>query len=151
MDDNSNNSLDKINNFYTMKGYALQTEAVLTSSMEDYLEMIARLCLDGKCIRIKDLSRMLHVRASSASKMIQQLHYLGFVQSEKYGDISLTKKGKQVGDYLLYRHEVIHNFLCALNNSKNELEQTEKIEHFLNPKTVENLEKLTESIIKDSF
>ena len=40
------------------------------------------------------------------------------------------------------RHEVIHRFLCALNHSDNELEQVEKIEHFLNRTTVKNLEQL---------
>jgi len=128
--------------FYTMKGYALNADDELTSAMEDYLEMIARLTRQSEYVRVSDLSKMLHVKASSVTKMVQQLGQFGFIQAEKYGDIYLTQRGREAGNYLLYRHEVIHRFLCALNHSDNELEQVEKIEHFLNRTTVKNLEQL---------
>lgn len=134
--------------FYTMKGYALNADGEMTSAMEDYLEMIFRLAQQNEAVRVSDLSRMLHVKASSVTKMVQQLGLSGFLQGEKYGDIFLTDKGREIGDYLLYRHEVIHRFLCALNHSDNELEQVEKIEHFLNPITVKNLELLTARLTK---
>jgi len=135
--------MSQTDGFYTMKGYELNTDSELTSAMEDYLEMIARLTQQNQSVRVSDLSRMLHVKASSVTKMVQQLGQAGFIQAEKYGDIFLTKKGREVGNYLLYRHEVIHHFLCALNHSENELEQVEKIEHFLDQITVKNLELLT--------
>ncbi|MEA5038777.1 MAG: iron dependent repressor, metal binding and dimerization domain protein [Clostridiaceae bacterium] len=134
--------------FYTMKGYALNTEDELTSAMEDYLEMIARLMRQNKSVRVSDLSKMLHVKASSVTKMVQQLGQFGLIQAEKYGDIYLTEKGQEAGNYLLYRHEVIHRFLCTLNHSDNELEQVEKIEHFLDRTTVKNLEELTVHLTK---
>ena len=54
--------------------------------------------------------------------------------------------GDPKGDYLLYRHRVINDFLCVLNGTKDELEQTEKIEHFLGETTVRNMEKLTDRL-----
>ena len=129
--------------FYTMKGYELNAEDGLTSAMEDYLEMIARLTRQNESVRVIDLSKMLHVKASSVTKMVQQLGQSGFIQAQKYGGIYLTDRGTEVGNYLLYRHEVIHRFLCTLNHSDNELEQVEKIEHFLDHTTVKNLELLT--------
>lgn len=65
------------------------------------------------------------------------------MQSKKYGVIYLTEKGVSVGDYLLYRHDVLQKFLCTVNHSNSELEQVEKIEHFLNERTIKNLELLT--------
>lgn len=44
---------------------------------------------------------------------------------------------------------MIHRFLCALNHSDSELEQVEKIEHFLNPNTVKNLELLTTHLTEE--
>lgn len=129
--------------FYTMKGYALNTNSELTSAMEDYLEMIFRLTRQNESVRVSDLSKMLHVKASSVTKMVQQLGLSGFIRAEKYGDVYLTDKGWEAGNYLLYRHEVIHRFLCILNHSDNELEQAEKIEHFLDRTTIKNLELLT--------
>lgn len=129
--------------FYTMKGYALNADGGLTSAMEDYLEMISRLTRQKELVRVSDLSKMLHVKASSVTKMVQQLGQSGLIQAEKYGDIYLTDKGQEAGNYLLYRHEVLHRFLCALNHTDNELEQVEKIEHFLDRTTIKNLELLT--------
>ncbi|KXL53224.1 transcriptional regulator MntR [Anaerotignum neopropionicum] len=129
--------------FYTLKGYQMNEVVEITTAMEDYLEMIYRLFKKNSKTRVNDLSRMLNVKPSSVTKMVQQLNELGYVSSEKYGQIELTEQGRALGEYLLYRHEVIHNFLCLLNQSNNELEQVEKIEHFLNRKTVENLNRLT--------
>ncbi len=144
--------MDKNDNFYTMKGYEIKEEdsGKLTTSMEDYLEMICRIALDGKPVHVGELSRRLHVRPSSATKMIQQLGEGGYIHAEKYGIIFLTERGREEGCYLLDRHRIIHSFLCALNHTENELEQVEKIEHFLNRQTVENLRRLTERLRSDS-
>lgn len=134
--------MDELGGFYTLKGYQSNEEAELTTAMEDYLEMICRLMQQSSVVRIGKLAEKLHVKPSSVSKMIQQLRQGGYVLAEKYGYILLTEKGRQLGNYLLYRHDVLQRFLCTLNHSKNELEQVEKIEHFLNRKTIENLDQL---------
>lgn len=136
--------MDDRDRFYTMKGYMLQSDNAITSAMEDYLEMIARLAQQKKSVRAGDLSKMLHVKASSVTKMVEHLVRAGLIQAKKYGEITLTESGQEMGDYLLYRHEVIHRFLCLVNRSENELEQVEKIEHFLDCRTVKNLERFVE-------
>ncbi len=135
-------------NFYTMKGYTLLSDNQITSAMEDYLEMIARILQEGDPVRVIDLSRRLHVKASSASKMVQQLARAGLVLAPKYGSIALTETGAALGDYLLYRHDVLHRFLCLLNHSGDELEQVEKIEHFFNDHTIKNLDQLNRQLQK---
>lgn len=117
-------------------------ECVLTPALEDYLEMIFRISSDSGSVKIRDLSKALNVRPPSASKMVRQLDSLGFLTAQRYGDITLTEKGRLEGEFLLYRHNVIHEFLCLLNKCTNQLEETEKIEHFLDKKTVGNLDKL---------
>ena len=138
--------MNKIEGFYTLKGYQLNEAPELTTAMEDYLEMICRTEKEKGVVRVRDLSSMLNVKPPSATKMVQQLNQLGYVNSQKYGQIELTALGKLEGEYLLYRHDVIDQFLCILNQSENELEQVEKIEHFLNRKTVENLSRLTQCL-----
>lgn len=128
--------------FYTLKGYQLNDNAEITSSMEDYLEMICRILKYQEVVRISELAERLHVRPSSASKMAANLRYLGLVDFERYGYIKPTAKGLAAGKYLLYRHEVLNEFLCLINNSEDETEQVEKIEHFLNEKTITNIEKI---------
>ena len=128
--------------FYTLKGYQDQEEPELTTAMEDYLEMICRLMRQSSVVRIGQLAESLHVTPPSASKMIRQLRMGGYILAEKYGYILLTDKGRQAGEYLLYRHGVLQRFLRLLNQSEDELEQVEKIEHFLNRRTIRNLDQL---------
>lgn len=133
--------MEKTSDFYTMKGYQLIDKAQITASMEDYLEMIYRMLKTQPLVRINVLAGKLNVKPSSASKMVNHLNSLGLISFEKYGYIRPAEKGQLLGDYLLYRHDVLMKFLCLINNSGNELEQVEKIEHYIDERTVYNLQK----------
>lgn len=128
--------------FYTLSGYRRNDPPPISAAMEDYLEMICRLAQERQVVRIGALSEKLHVRPSSASKMVAQLRDAGYLTFERYGYITLTALGRQEGDYLLLRHEVLHDFLRWLNGSDDELEQVEKIEHFIDRRTVASLRRL---------
>lgn len=84
--------------FYTMKGYELAADAQITTAMEDYLEMICRLEEEeAGPVRIPGLSQKLHVKPSSASKMVSNLREKGLVTAQKYGEIHLTDSGRALG------------------------------------------------------
>ena len=131
-----------LDQFYTLKGYALLEGNAITSSMEDYLEMIYRIHSTGEPVRIGVVADMLNVKPPSATKMVANLKNQGLVVSKKYGYIQLTEAGAKLGQYLVFRHDTLHRLLCYINKSDNELEQVEKIEHFINMTTVENIRKL---------
>ena len=135
--------------YYTLKGYELLECNAITSSMEDYLEMIYRIHSTGEAVRIGVLAENLNVKPSSASKMVNNLKEQGLVSSEKYGYIQLTDAGIEFGEYLVFRHDTLHRFLCYINQSDNELEQVEKIEHFINAETIENIKRLLDNCIKN--
>lgn len=118
--------------------------STITPAMEDYIEMIYRLISDGQEVRVGIISKLLHVRPSSVSKMTRQLSEEGYVIFERYGEIKATEKGRAMGDYLIYRHDVVHKLLCMINGSTSELELVEKIEHFIDPETVENIKRFTD-------
>lgn len=130
--------------FRTARGYQMisQQEGVLTSSMEDYLEMIYRECSQSGYTRVGRVSDLLHVKPSSASKMIFKLADMGYLNYDRYEIIQLTEAGKKAGAALLHRHTVIAEFL-QLVGSPNVLEETELIEHSLSAATVGNLRLLT--------
>ena len=132
--------------FRTLNGYRDAQRSALSASMEDYLEMIGRLEREGVPIRIGELARRLHVAPSSASKMAAQRAEGGFVDTSRYGSVTPTEYGRARGQALLTRHDTVHRFLCRLCGTGEELEQTEKIEHFLAPRTVEAMARwLTEN------
>lgn len=135
------------NIFYTQKAYIRR--AHISSSREDYLEMIARLCEKDGYARISDIAAKLNVSTSSASKMSALLKAEGYINYEKYGVITLTEKGTEKGRYLLKRHDILNRFLCYVNSSSDELVLTEQIEHYIDETTVQNLEKLLYKLIKN--
>ena len=130
--------------FYTLKGYTLVEHGLITSSMEDYLEMICRMSKESKVVRISALAAALHVKPPSASKMAGNLRAQDLIEFPKYGYITLTETGRKLGEYLVRRHEIIGGLLCLVNGTDSELEEVEKIEHFLSPRTVLNIEKFLE-------
>ena len=139
------------NEFYTVRGYELKDshEKLLTSAMEDYLEMIYRSSQDGSNIRIKTIAKRLNVKDSSATKMVQKLGDLGMLNYEKYGSIILTQKGKDIGAYLLERHATIEKFFRLIGNNGDALIHTEKVEHVLDDKTIGNLNILCQFMDKN--
>ncbi|NLK36868.1 MAG: winged helix DNA-binding protein [Epulopiscium sp.] len=135
-------------NFYTLKGYERLEEKKITYAMEDYLEMICRLYQEMGLVRITDLAKNLNVRPSSVTKMVEHLKSADLVESQKYGAVKPTDMGMELGRYLIKRHNIIHELLCHINHSENELEQVEKIEHFLNEETIKNIETFLQTIAK---
>ncbi|ABK61774.1 iron-dependent transcriptional repressor [Clostridium novyi NT] len=116
---------------------------VLTPSMEDYLEMIYRLSKKSGFTRINDLASSLNIQPPSATKMVQKLSKLGLINYEKYGVIVLKDEGKRIGNALLKRHKIIENFLTLIGvSSSGILEETEKIEHTINPETLKCINNL---------
>jgi Mn-dependent transcriptional regulator len=126
--------------FFTFSEYMKREYDTLTASMEDYLEMIYRLSEQIGFTRIHELAKALNVQPPSATKMVQKLAELKFVNYEKYGIIILTESGKSMGKYLLKRHNIIEGFFKVLGISDSVLEQTEKVEHTISNETVEYME-----------
>lgn len=127
--------------YYTLTGYKRMAKINITESMEDYIEMIYRNTKEKEDITVKELSTLLNVKPSSVSKMINKLCELNIVNFKKYGHISLTIKGKKLGKFYLDRHNVLTSFFKDLNKDKFSLEQVEKIEHFVDEITIDNIKK----------
>jgi len=133
--------MESNNEFYTVRGYQLlkKNKKMLTSSMEDYLEMIYRNSLEEEYMRISTLSELLNVRPSSATKMVQRLAALGLVDYKRYGIIFLTESGKEIGQFLLRRHNIVEKFLSTIGIVENLLKETELIEHNVSVNTLQNI------------
>lgn len=129
------------NKFYTLTGYNRKEHKYLTNAMEDYLEMLYRIHIQNKEIHIKDIANSLNVKYPSVSKMMNRLKEYNFIKFEKYGIITLTKKGINYGKYFINRHEILVTFFKDLNKEEYKLEQVEKVEHFIDNITIKNIKK----------
>ena len=54
--------------YFTLTGYKIKNNLVITEAMEDYIEMIYRNTIDKEDISVKDISTLLNVKPSSVSK-----------------------------------------------------------------------------------
>ena len=110
--------------------------------MEDYLEIISELVeLKGYATTL-DISRYMNVSAPSVTKMLQRLDESGFLEYEKYHGINLTDKGSQVAEGIRQKHGILLEFFEILGIEYDTANQdTEGIEHHLNPKTIKQLRK----------
>ncbi|EMS70640.1 Mn-dependent transcriptional regulator [Ruminiclostridium cellobioparum subsp. termitidis CT1112] len=133
--------VEEISKFHTVRGYQLlsQNKNLLTSAMEDYLEMIYRNSLVEGYMRVNTLSELLNVAAPSATKMVQKLSKLGLLDYKKYGIIFLTENGREIGKFLLERHNTIQEFLNNLGVSEDILTETELIEHYVSLTTLSKI------------
>ena len=131
-------------NYFTLTSYLHETK-LITYAQEDYLEMIYRENLNHKNLTITKLSTLLNVKKPSCSKMVSKLKAFKLVNYE-HNIITLTKNGETFATYLFYRHNILTNFLTKLNKQYFKLEQVEKIEHFIDKITLENIAKLNQII-----
>lgn len=142
--------MDELSKFHTVRGYQLlsQNKKLLTSSMEDYLEMIYRNSLIEGYMRINTISELLNVAAPSATKMVQKLTKLGLLDYKKYGIIFLTENGREIGKFLLERHNIIEVFLTNLGVTEDTLIETELIEHNISANTLNKISLFNKFLIQ---
>jgi Mn-dependent DtxR family transcriptional regulator len=103
-----------------------------TPSMEDYIEQIYLLIDQKGYARVSDIARNLSVHPSSVTKMVQKLDKDHYVIYEKYRGLILTDKGKKIGKRLVYRHDLLEQFLDLIGVEKERIyTEVEGIEHYL--------------------
>ena len=130
--------MEEPSKFHTVRGYQRleKQDKVLTSAMEDYLEMIYRNGSADGYIRVNTLSELLNVAAPSVTKMVQNLSRSGLVVYRRYEFITLTEKGREIGKYLLLRHTAVETLLKNLGVKEEVLTDTERIEHDISDATL---------------
>jgi Mn-dependent DtxR family transcriptional regulator len=114
----------------------------LSSRTEDYLEVIAELVSHKGYATTLDISRYMNVSAPSVTKMLQKLDEDRYLEYEKYHGINLTAKGSRLAKSVMQKHGILLEFFEILGISHEIANQdTEGIEHHLNPETIKQLRK----------
>ncbi|WP_106589325.1 transcriptional regulator MntR [Salsuginibacillus halophilus] len=121
-----------------------------TPSMEDYLERIYKLIEDKGYARVSDIAETLDVHPSSVTKMVQKLGQREYLIYEKYRGLMLTPKGKKIGKRLVYRHELLEDFLHIINvEHDNIYADVEGIEHHLSWDAIDRIGDLVQYFRED--
>lgn len=120
----------------------------LTESAQDYLEAILIIGEKKKVVRIRDIAKHLEVKMPSVVAMIKTLAKKNLVRHEYYGYVELTEEGLRQAKFIYERHKILFNFFHNLLgiNSNIAKEDACKIEHYLNPKTLEYILKFIQFV-----
>ncbi len=111
-----------------------------TPSMEDHIEQIYLLIEQKGYARVSDIAEALQVHPSSVTKMVQKLDRDGYLNYEKYRGLILTAKGKKIGKRLVYRHELLEQFLEIIGvEQENIYNDVEGIEHHLSWNAIDRI------------
>ncbi|GAK03351.1 Mn-dependent transcriptional regulator MntR [Geomicrobium sp. JCM 19037] len=121
-----------------------------TASMEDYLERIYQLIEEKGYARVSDIADTLEVHPSSVTKMVQKLDKSGYVIYEKYRGLILTAKGNKIGKRLVYRHELLEDFLHLIGVDESYIyTDVEGIEHHLSWDAIDRIGDLVQYFKED--
>lgn len=111
-----------------------------TPTMEDYIEQIYQLIDTKGYARVSDIAEELDVHPSSVTKMVQKLDKDDYLIYEKYRGFVLTDKGKKVGERLVFRHELLEQFLEVIGVDKDKIyDDVEGIEHHLSWNSIDRI------------
>lgn len=109
----------------------------LTPAMEDYLEAIVELKREKDYIRVKDIASKLKVKMPTVTSMLKNLDKKGLVLYEKYEYVRLTDSGREVGEDISEKHNILTDFLVNILNISPDTADTEacSMEHVLSSST----------------
>jgi len=84
----------------------------MSIAMQNYLELIYELSLDGKKARVSDIAKHLGVSKPSVNNAVVVLAKDGYVIYEKYADVKLTPKGKETAEFICGKHQTIKQLVA---------------------------------------
>ncbi|MGM8365113.1 transcriptional regulator MntR [Virgibacillus sp. W0181] len=122
-----------------------------TPSMEDYIEIIYNLINNKGYARVSDIAEALDVHPSSVTKMVQKLDKDNFLDYEKYRGFVLTDKGNKIGKRLVFRHDLLEQFLEIIGvDEENIYDDVEGIEHHLSWNSIDRISDLVNYFNEDT-
>ncbi|MUV39661.1 Transcriptional regulator MntR [Lentibacillus sp. JNUCC-1] len=121
-----------------------------TPSMEDYIEIIYNLIDSKGYARVSDIAEALEVHPSSVTKMVQKLDRDQYLDYEKYRGFVLTDKGNKIGERLVFRHDLLEQFLGIIGvKEENIYNDVEGIEHHLSWDSIDRIGDLVQYFKED--
>ncbi|NOY68727.1 MAG: DtxR family transcriptional regulator [Deltaproteobacteria bacterium] len=126
----------------------MTANAVLSESLEDYLEAIFHIIAEKQAARAKDISRQLKVAGSSVTGALRSLAKKGLINYAPYDLITLTPAGRKAAKDVVRRHEALRDFfvnVLAVGYAEAD-EAACRIEHVISKNILERLIQFAEFV-----
>ncbi len=119
----------------------------ISNRVEDYLRVIYEVVKRKGYARTKDIAAELGVKPPTVTEMLKKLDRKGLISYERYGAVTLTKKGEEIARSVESRHETFVKLLeMLLVPEEVARRDAHVLEHGLSPKTIEQFTKFVEFI-----
>lgn len=116
-----------------------------TELAEDYVEAIAEIIEEHGACRAVDLAARFEVTHVTVNRTVGRLVRDGYADTEPYGPISLTNKGKRLARASAERHAIVFQFLRAIGVSEAIARvDSEGIEHHVSKETLKAMQTFVE-------
>lgn len=114
----------------------------MTIAMQNYLELIYELSLDGKKARVSDIAKHLGVSKPSVNNAVVVLAKKGYVIYEKYADVKLTPKGSETAAFICSKHRTIKQLFVEVLNIDEEIADKDAclIEHVISNESIKAMQ-----------
>lgn len=111
----------------------------LTSSLEDYLEIICNYEKEGQVVRAVDISKVLNISRASVTEALQKLASKNLITYEK--TIKLTDEGREKAIEVVSKHKVLQIFFEDILglDSQEASENACRIEHVISEKAFDKI------------
>ncbi|HSW36296.1 MAG TPA: metal-dependent transcriptional regulator [Candidatus Limnocylindrales bacterium] len=113
----------------------------VTSSLQDYLEVVLNLLQEKETARVTDIAIRLNIAKPSVIQALAILKEQGLIIQNRYGPVELSASGKQYALKIRHRHEVIFTFLTKVLGVSPQVAEDDAciLEHDLSNETFECL------------
>ncbi|MGI6193700.1 MAG: metal-dependent transcriptional regulator [Christensenellales bacterium] len=110
----------------------------ISTSSENYLEVIYNLSRETGSVRSIDVANSLSVSKASVNKAVSILRDAGLVEQELYGAITLTALGETTAKEVFHRHCTIKRFLTRILGVSEEVAEEDacRMEHVVSGETM---------------
>lgn len=118
-------------------------------SSEMYLEVILKLEQTNNIVRSVDIAKEMDYSKPSINKAMGVLEKQGYITKPPYGDIVLTKKGRQKAEKIANKHNLITDFLIATLDIAPDIAEADacRIEHIISEETSQAIKQYLENMI----
>ncbi len=113
----------------------------VTSSLQDYLEVILNLHQEKDTARVTDIADRLDIAKPSVIQALTVLKEKGLIRQDRYGPVELTDEGRRYAMKIRHRHKIIYGFLTQVLGVSPQVAEEDAclVEHDLNSETFDKL------------
>jgi DtxR family Mn-dependent transcriptional regulator len=111
----------------------MRTDDLLSATVEEYLETIYNMSMEGETVIGARLAEKFRVSAPTVTEMLKRLVRDGYVQMDHKRHVALTETGYQAAEAVLRRHRLTERFLVDMLGMQwhQVHEEACRLEHFI--------------------